>query len=1815
VWHVAGCTAVYSGEFKCRIVICPNILSDRVLLQQSLTVEPHNAQLLRALKSWSENAGTYKEDMGKMTLRAILDTAPEEVSHKEGAIKMIQGFFRGANSRHVMNAGKLKLLSKTADPQKKGNALTKLNARLGTLFECEAKTVLRGLHPVVLNVRADWAGRIRFVSVFDVRNGVEGKLPLPSSVFAPCMEYSSASTLRLSISCRQQLYAANNIDSPRNLFREYYMHSDKDVRADQFTRPVSREVVSSSIIVIPPKGACEGVYNTAPNDLIGHQILCIQFTNLETGAYTAKQFVLAAIDSGGSFVQHESARTFSPRSHDQATRQVETMLLSPRGVQAAKPKSVLESLSLAEVAGASAVYTNVPECLVACGCVNWEGSMYLYRVNNRLLKTYVSVYLVSLDLSICITMPRIHVDRTANIKRFVQQLLINLGWCQQFEGILKGRSNKRIQASIRKALRLKSGQLMLVHCRLFPKNSRYCACVEFFDPLLESILEHQLSILDRSCFPDSSSQIVSPRAYIPISATEISNDSIGATEVDEECVIDETEIETAGHIDKTVPHEVAFALSRRSDDEAEAAWRQVTEVATTVQDSIVEQTTSASQLSAEAPKETIDVVAVVSDASAFVAGADSKNAGRPPRAGSASAAVIVMAASTVALATQCAQVSVSSRPSTPQVTSIGPSPETTPLITPCLRSPTQAPSPSVPDSDFEYMDEVTSVETPRFPPSRQAGETDDVISVVGLATPSLSQLIIDPVFSEQNPEDLSSSVLDAEGQQVAELHAEVEAGMNEDLDAFDEIPAEKPEEEESVRSPFKRQDTNGRLTEQVLAKKKISTIKTINFLEHERMRLEAFEFLYSLGMSTLIDYLRDYSLTYLQNRAKQAILQIQEIAEQEERRRELANAQAEAEAEQQRQREEAKAAAGGKKTPPAKLRKGQSERGLLKKSPSTRGLAAMSSRDITASEDSSSALRSRKSRSAGSSTDSGEDKGLGQPMVSTKDVLTSLTFVEDADQQSTHSDENSEVQPAATGQGGSVADTVSSTLKGTVSTVSKGEARYMNSILDAMKARDLKSNNSVRAHDFTYKQQLLLRQPLDVDNLPEYAYESAQGLILALQAQDREYEDYIQRKAAKEMMKLEQLQLLQQREVAYSVQREKELARLRIEKKGSLAESSVGTFGPPKQNSPKRSSVTNKNPKLKKEHKKLMSSTVGPDQLKSDDRRGSNGLLKSREWSTVHEGVMSNPLKSSSWTTMEDAVDFGVSGSFLDDDNEFEDTVLPPLPLNSEFSQTLFCETSAVGSATRTARRLHRNSDQTGNLGSTNFSAQSKRHVTTGSKMGPTSPSRLNRQGLPSSFEKSAAMIAEGHDPMAFMNIRDRGSSALHIPGEELCQRLLETHRTHGYIPTTAPDADTGKFCHQWVESIQALLVAQPSISMIRKGIAALQKSHQLPLSKLEAFCALASVGGKVPDALGKLMDNEFRMEVSLACKILPVNSIVAEYEGLFSLLFLDDRNNTVLRQSRGLDKGEEQRTSKNAASHSSSEAISPVRTRSPPSGPDDTGTGSFSKPATANDDRLRIKGLDATKKLPHLNMLQSSHAVRTRSTEISIIGAGNPLSNSSVYGGYGTVDDVKCPTDLSEPSVSGLFPSISALSSCRTLPAVTGNASSKMFVTSEELSGWRESAILPVDMVADHADLANSSSTFSPGNIEGCLQIADSMEAAGLDRPLSNVRHEVVFKMVDSPDKITSLKGVTRSMKSVKGPNSGNISRRERSSINPNGAINVERLVDHVSSPQLLVMSRKDAYRAMEDETLARSANERFRGMSSQGKIDRRMNSSLKNS
>jgi hypothetical protein len=131
-------------------------------VQQSLTIEPHNAQLLRALKCWSQTNSTYKEDLSKLTVRNIMESVPQEVTTKERAVKMIQGLFRGATSRHILNAGKLKTMMKGShDGQKKGPSLTKLNARVGTLFECEAKTVLGGVHPVVLTARADWAGRIR----------------------------------------------------------------------------------------------------------------------------------------------------------------------------------------------------------------------------------------------------------------------------------------------------------------------------------------------------------------------------------------------------------------------------------------------------------------------------------------------------------------------------------------------------------------------------------------------------------------------------------------------------------------------------------------------------------------------------------------------------------------------------------------------------------------------------------------------------------------------------------------------------------------------------------------------------------------------------------------------------------------------------------------------------------------------------------------------------------------------------------------------------------------------------------------------------------------------------------------------------------------------------------------------------------------------------------------------------------------------------------------------------------------------------------------------------------------------------------------------------------------------------------------------------------------------------------------------------------------------------------------------------------------------------------------------------------------------
>jgi hypothetical protein len=1581
---------------------------------------------------------------------------------------------------------------------------------------------------------------------------------------------------------------------------------------------------------------------TNTNECIGHQILCIQFTDTSTGFYTAKQFILAAIDSGGSFVPQELPK-HSPRSQDPAVRQVETALMSPRGtILTARTKvpSMLESLSLAEVAGAPVVYTNVPAGLVSCGTLRWNDMMYLYRIKNRLLRTYISLYLVSFDLPICISMPRIHIDRTANVKRFVTQLLINLDWCEPLMQMLRAHKDKGTTVSIRKALRLKNDQLMLIRCCLYPKASRYCACIEFMDPLGENILGNQMCIVDQSQLVKSGA-IVSPRAYVPIDIEEqkkfLSNESLSATDV-EESPVEDRQPEAISNVETPIGAPEAFlapevplsssVVQELPSPEEPAAVVPVQVPVAPVVPAVEEEVPVPEEVPASEYIEPPVMEPAMVPPDLLAIDTDEQLVTRPPRASSAGAsAVHVLAASMVALASQVAQVTISSRPSTPART-----PQLTPQMTPQRAadpSPITVPAAERADSHPEVGIVIATSEQLDQPVA-----ASEVLQIVFEPEPApepepepepmpAPQVVVEPTKPQQEP------VADVRASPVGELPVRMVIETSDDggtaheaLDSFDpeskstksteQVPSQQPS---PIRSPIKRQDTNGRLNEQVLAKKKISAIKTINFLEHERMRLEAFEFLYELGMKTLSNYLREYSLGYLQSRAKEALLIVAEM-EEEERVRLAAYAQAQAEAEaeilqRQKEREELKTPGDRKKTPPAKLKKGSSERGMgLRKSGSFR-YGAQSIKDEEAS-------RSRKTRSAGGTGVDGEESfpPTKTPHVSTKDAIAASQEDFDAEvakvDSAIHSDENSEVQPAQLEESGSaMGDSASSSLRGTVSTVSKGESRYMNSILDAMKARDLKTNSTARAHDFTLKQQMLLRQPLDVENLPDYAYESAQGLIMALQAQDREYEDYVHRKAAREMMRIEQLQLFQQREVAYNIQREKDLAQLRLEKKGSMSESSIGVFGPPKQGATKkkRSHHPNKNASTESGNrdKRMLSATVGTDLMRSSSTSTYSG---NKQFAATISGDLGF-YPNSAWNAsgpLETGGQMDNSAFSLYDDEDAEPAMLPPLPLNADFSQTLFYESNAV--TQKPSRSTARRSTTSRVGASSTLGSPGK------SQSQPMSPARnttaknatISTKPALSCFEKPIGMIAEGQDPMEFMISRERAAGTLHVPGEELCQRLLDTHRLHGYIPSSGtdsvPQADTSQFSHQWLQSLQALLITMPNIRIIRKSIAALQKAAQTPLNRLEAFCALASVGGKVPDALGKLLDKEFRMEVSLACKILPIQAIIAEYEGLFELLFIEDKSS-----ARGRSR---------SRSRSPNKSLSPARTRSPSI---QNRIEAFSKPGTASasgsqtplllnsaEDRLRIKGLDASKRLPHLNMLQTSNAVRSRSTEVSIIGGsigGNSIALDATSSEFPAGSGV---LSTPGPVASGYFPSISA-GSTRSLPGA-GSSSSKMFLGGDELSGWRETASSPpsVHFSDDKPTMIGSQDT-------------PAQQQAG-SRPMSSIRHEVVFNLAaDSSSKgdkgmsvksfgRKSAKNVAASSKADVMASPSGINNSNAPQVNPSGAIKVEKLVEHVtttSSPQLLIMSRKDAYRAMEDETLARSTNERFRAMSSQGKIDRR--------
>ena len=111
------------------------------------------------------------------------------------------------------------------------------------------------------------------------------------------------------------------------------------------------------------------------------------------------------------------------------------------------------------------------------------------------------------------------------------------------------------------------------------------------------------------------------------------------------------------------------------------------------------------------------------------------------------------------------------------------------------------------------------------------------------------------------------------------------------------------------------------------------------------------------------------------------------------------------------------------------------------------------------------------------------------------------------------------------------------------------------------------------------------------------------------------------------------------------------------------------------------------------------------------------------------------------------------------------------------------------------------------------------------------------------------------------------------FPLETLFNDSILTYHHKGYSTGTCA------YLTVWKAKIRQCVRSFPALGTLCKSIVTLRKAYTEQISKAGALCALAHTNGSVGEALGQLLDKNFKEEVLLVCQALPVDEVVIRVE------------------------------------------------------------------------------------------------------------------------------------------------------------------------------------------------------------------------------------------------------------------------------------------------------------------------------------------------
>jgi hypothetical protein len=383
------------------------------LSQQALTRSPYKRQLLEAQKFWSQNTNKFQSTVNKDFVD-IFPLIPRVSRVTVRAFHRLQSFVRGNAIRRQVIRG----IGNRKDIKKR------MFARSGILFAEK--------HPVLIRAKADWMGQVASLLLFDVVSEVTKhiKLKIP---FTPVMELGPPRKLRLHLSWEripskselsksqdindvldQEVDDASILSNPDDTADDF---SDKIILTLKFVDDLNRAYMQRKVMLILTENPSETLLlqnRTEDNKGSSSDLFREVQYRLENPDADSRprSRIEGGISEEGEFEGDDLSRT--PRGGEEVEEAKDN--------QKAIARTVLKDIYINNYFEKH-VETNIIATEVTRFGLIWHLQPFLIRILNDRDVTQINIFSVRNNMNLVFLMHRENITRSVNLKRRCEKLL------------------------------------------------------------------------------------------------------------------------------------------------------------------------------------------------------------------------------------------------------------------------------------------------------------------------------------------------------------------------------------------------------------------------------------------------------------------------------------------------------------------------------------------------------------------------------------------------------------------------------------------------------------------------------------------------------------------------------------------------------------------------------------------------------------------------------------------------------------------------------------------------------------------------------------------------------------------------------------------------------------------------------------------------------------------------------------------------------------------------------------------------------------------------------------------------------------------------------------------------------------------------------------------------------------------------------------------------------------------------------------------------------------------------------------------------